>query len=344
MQQFILEDGTPQRRHRQRLNELLSSTKGSLRIATAYVTDREFIKKAVKRDTLLLISLLPMDVASGATSVETLGWMLRSGVKCQVLPDRPRLHAKVYIFGTSNAIVTSANLTRNAFDSNIEVGVEINGQAVDEINRWFDELWKIGSPLTIDDLSDLQSHTSLLRQEYSKLKKRAKNDLLLTKQHNLSNVLTDSLQDLFTKAPRFFVCNTDRRQGERTSTGGFALEQEMYNRGLATAWEDFKYPSHMERVEPGDAIFMFAKGVGIIDVGVATAPCEILSPNNPDRVRNFYNEENTKEWRVPVKLLTWTDEAGAYRYKSPNATFWDVTGSDYDEFRKKVKAHFLDDI
>lgn len=343
MHKFILEDGTPLRRHRRRLNELLASTKGSLRIAAAYVTDREFIKKAMGRDISLLLSLSPGDIASGATSVETLGWMIRSSVECRVLPDRPKLHAKVYIFGSSNAVVTSANLTIKAFDSNIEVGVEIAGQAVQEINRWFDELWRMGCPLTIDYLSDLQSRTSNLRREYTKLKKREKSIFSPPNQHNLPNVLTDSLQELFAKAPRFFICNTDRRQGERTSTGGFALEQEMYNRGLATAWEKFKFPSHMEKVEPGDAIFMFAKGVGIIGVGVATASCETLLPNDPDRVDNLSKEQKAKEWRVPIKLLAWTDEASAYPYKSTNFTFWDVTGSRYDVFREEVKTHFLRD-
>lgn len=59
----------------------------------------------------------------------------------------------------------------------------------------------------------------------------------------------------------------------------------------------------MEQVEPGDAVLMFAKGVGIIGIGVATTQCETLSPNEPDRVRNFTYEENTTEWRVPVKWL-----------------------------------------
>jgi hypothetical protein len=338
---LVLEDGTPQRRHRERLRELVGSTTGSLRIATAYVTDRELAKAAAGRETFLLISLLPMDVASGATSIETLGWMLQAGVQCRVLPDRPRLHAKVYIFGHSNAVITSANLTGSAFDSNIEVGVEIDGDAVKEINQWFDQLWIIGSTLTIDELSDLQSRTATLRREYTKLKDRAKTTLKPPKQEELASVLTDSLQNLFTTAQRFFICNTDRRQGERTSTGGFVLEQEMYNRGLATAWETFKFPNHMQEVEPGDAILMFAKGVGIVGIGVATATCETLSPDDPDRVRNFSSEQNTAEWRVPVKWLAWTDEADAYPYKSPNFTFWNVTGADYDKFRDEVKSHFL---
>ena len=109
----------------------------------------------------------------------------------------------------------------------------------------------------------------------------------------------------------FFVCNTDRRQGECTATGGYALEQEMFNRGFAAAWEDFRFPDHMKQVERGDAIFMFAKGIGILGIGTAKGRCEKLSPGNPDRIHNVAQKDNiTFEWRVPVEwLMEWTDEA-----------------------------------
>jgi hypothetical protein len=324
MQDLILEDGSQQRNHRQRLNDLLASTVGMLRFASAYVTDRELLACTTDRERRLLISLLPMDVASGATSLETLGALINSGVQCRVLPDRPRLHAKVYIFGVACAIVTSANLTGSAFDSNIEVGVEVKGSAVKQLTTWFDRLWGIASPLTVSQLSELQRKTISLRRDYIKLKKKTKTKMQVLQTRKPSEVLSDRLQDLFATASRFFMCNTDRRQRERTSTGGYALEQEMYNRGFATAWETFKFPSHMEQVEPGDAIFMFAKGVGIIGIGIAKARCETLMPNDPDRVRNFSYEENTSEWRVPVQWLTWTDEAGAYRCKAPNFTFYSI--------------------
>jgi hypothetical protein len=123
---------------------------------------------------------------------------------------------------------------------------------------------------------------------------------------------------------------------------GYALEQEMFNRGFAAAWESFKFPSHMELVERGDAIFMFAKGIGIIGIGIAKGGCETLAINNPDRIHNFPNEKKIPEWRVPVHWLEWTDEAGAFRWaEAPNFTFWEVTDESYKNFRENVKAHFL---
>jgi phosphatidylserine/phosphatidylglycerophosphate/cardiolipin synthase-like enzyme len=117
---------------------------------------------------------MPMDVASGATSLESLGALISAGVECRTLPERPRLHAKVYIFGSAYAVVTSANLTGSAFDSNIEAGVEIPAEHVAPLLAWFDKLWEIADPLDLKRLAELQSEARDLRTEYVKLKKKAK--------------------------------------------------------------------------------------------------------------------------------------------------------------------------
>lgn len=341
MNDLILETGSGPRHHRKRLMCLLEGTTGILRIASAYVTDRELLLGNTDRERRLLISLLSMDIASGATKLEALGAIINSGAECRVLPDRPRLHAKVYIFGTEHGVITSANLTGSGFDSNIEVGVAVKHEEVKNLTAWFDRLWGIAAPLKISQLCDLQQKTASLRREYVKFRRKTKIKLQVPKKPKPHAGLSDSLQDLFSKAERFFVCNTHRRHPERTPTGGYALEEEMHNRGLATAWESFKYPSHMEEAEPGDAVFMFAKDVGIIGVGVALAKCQKLSFNDPDRIRDFPNEENTLEWRVPVRWLDWKDDAEAYQWKSPNCTFCDVSTSKYEGFREEVRTHFL---
>lgn len=137
----------------------------------------------------------------------------------------------VNILGASHAIVTSANLTGNALDSNIEVGVEVSEGQARELGKWFDQLWQIASPLTVPQLAELQSKTAALPRDYIRLKRRCKGKLSAAKVHKAGGKLTDSLQLLFSNAPRYFVCHTDRRQGERTPTGGYVLEQEMFNRG-----------------------------------------------------------------------------------------------------------------
>jgi hypothetical protein len=101
------------------------------------------------------------------------------------------------------------------------------------------------------------------------------------------------LRDLLDNAPEFFVCNTNRKHSPDGTD-----ENLMRRKKHAICWTSFRYPKRMEQVLPGDAIFMFAKGVGIIGVGRARGKCRALAPGRPGRfTRDFTNDE---EWRVPV--------------------------------------------
>ena len=66
MPKLLAEEGR-QRQHRLRLRQLLESADGPVRVASAYVTDRELLVGVRNRDVRLVTSLLPMDIASGAT-------------------------------------------------------------------------------------------------------------------------------------------------------------------------------------------------------------------------------------------------------------------------------------
>lgn len=339
MIKFILENGPNTRQHRDHLYNLFKNCKSTIRISSPYITERQIITTVSNLEVRLLTSLREIDIIFGSTSIESLNALLTYGVECRSLPPHPKLHAKVYIFGTSSAIITSANFTYNALESNIEAGVEIFGSEVQPIISWFDSLWDIATPVTTKHLSDLQILTSSIRCDFVKIKNRAKS--LIPFRPYSETTLTNPLQELLTSSSRFFICNSNRRDGKRTQTGGFSLEEEMHNRGFVAAWEDFKYPSHMKLVEPGDTIFMFAKGVGIIGIGVATDCYKKLPPHHPDRISSIYEDI---EWRIPVRWLAWTDPIGAYHWKSPNTTFLDISDLKYIDFRINVITHFLGDF
>jgi hypothetical protein len=190
-------------------------------------------------------------------------------------------------------------------------------------------------------LTLLQQQTADLRRDYLKLKSKTKSKLSPMKDDLAPEVFPEDLHDLLDNASRFFVCNTDRKHDVRDSNGKYVLEEKMRSRGYATAWETFKFPSHMKQVQPGDVIFMFAKGVGIIGIGRARKICEKLKPCDSDRIENF-PDNNSREWRVPVDWLDWRDDdEEAYHCKSPNFTFWNVTGDQYSNLRKGIRKHFL---
>lgn len=320
-----------ERLHRQRLQQLLGESNGAVRIASPYVTDRSLLLRETDREIRLITSLLPMDVTSGATNLDVLQAFINSGVECRFLRDRPRLHAKVYIFGTSTAIITSANLTESAMNSNIEVGAELSGASVRGLFQWYEDLWSTAVLLSSAELAALNRDAKSLRREFAKLQKQSSRQIHLPPQLDVAGPQWDELRQLLENASKFFVCNTDRRCD-------IALERAMHDRGYAAAWEDFRYPLHMERVKPGHVILAYAKGVGIIGMGRATGRRELVEPDEPGRIRD---DLRTLEWRVPVKWLDWRDEKDAYSWKSPNLTFWNVSGEKWADFRKGVRQHFL---
>lgn len=331
MSDLLAEASGTQRLHRKELKHLFETTKGPMSIASAYVTDTDLLGAVKDREVRLLTSMARMDFISGASSLDALTRLVKKGVKCRCVSDGPKLHAKVYIFGDQTAVVTSANLTRYGLDSNIEVGVRLGGGATHELTQWFDALWGTADVLDLPTLFEWQQDTAALRIEYSALRKKAMSKPTLPNEVHPAVASVKGLSDLFDNANRFFVCNTNRKYSD-------VAERNMRQRNHATAWEEFKFPAHMEKVKQGNAIFMFAKGVGIIGIGRAKAPPEVLEPDDPDRV----GDSDEREWRVPVDWLAWIeDDADAFSWESPNFTFFDVSSEKYSDLRDGVRKHFL---
>ena len=110
-----------------------------------------FIKKrALKRlllhrpdDVQVITRFNLADFADGVSDVEALRMLLDYGASVRGIQH---LHAKLYLFGTSQAIITSANLTEAALTRNQEFGVVADDAAVIAACRdYFDELWSHAS-------------------------------------------------------------------------------------------------------------------------------------------------------------------------------------------------------
>lgn len=327
----IAESERGQRWHRNILHELVKKTKGIIRIASAYVTDTTLLSDINNQDVRLLTYLSLMDIIAGSSSLNSLAVLIKAGVRCRCVSIGPRLHAKVYIFGNESAIVTSANLTLKALDKNIEVGTHLSGAAVRELILWFDTLWKNrADELDLATLAEWQEQTKVQRAQYSAQWKKIKKQPLAPNAARLSVGAVKRLRDLFEGANRFFVCNTNRKWS-------VDAEDHMRRREYAAAWEEFKYPTHMDEVRRGDAIFMYAKGVGIIAIGRAKAARQVLEPGDPDRIM----KEGKAEWRVPVEWLAWSKDNYAFSWNSPNVTFFEVSRDNYSQLRDSIRKHFL---
>ena len=333
---LLLESGGENRKHAEYLTKLASNCKGPMQIASAYVTDRGLFSSA-KCVRQLLTPLRPIDIVSGATSVETLRSLIDSGVECRTLPDRPRFHGKVYIFGDDTAVVTSANLTLSGIHTNIEAGVSVAGTDARQVANWFRELWDVSTQISISDLSKIADETRGLRNEYERLRKDANTVIPRRPTTEYELAPTSSVAELFGNAKHFFICNTNRRYSGLTETGGFLTEELMFDNNFAAAWESFDYDAHMQQVEAGDAILMYAKGVGIVGLGIALDNCEMLPIGATGRLTD---EIETPEWRVPTRWIAWTDDSAALDYKSSNYTFANISGDSYAQLLADAESHF----
>lgn len=313
-----------ERQHRNKLQNLMKKTSGTVRIASAYVTDTHLLSDIEDQDVRLLTYISRMDIIAGALSLNSLTALITGGVQCRYISKGPRLHAKVYLFDDESAVVTSANLTWKALDENLEVGVHLSGVAVTQLIGWFDMLWNRAEKMDLEILAKWRQETKTERAQYLALRKMAE------KQPPLSTGLSTELLDLFDPGNRFFVCNTNRKHSQED-------EKRMHDRGYAVAWEPFHFRKRMGEVEQGHAIFMYAKKVGIIGVGRAKGQCQILKPGNPDRI----TLGSTPEWRVPITWLAWKEDSNAYLWKGQQGTFFELSGDLLQEAADDIKKHFL---
>src|SRR5258708_5104206 len=95
MSNTILEDGTPNRRHRQRLSELLAKSDGVVRIATAYVTERQFVSAAPNRE--LAPAVVNVVVAAESDDRRPPHRRLFAGRVLHQLDERPGVRASGFV-------------------------------------------------------------------------------------------------------------------------------------------------------------------------------------------------------------------------------------------------------
>ena len=91
------------------------------------------------------------DFAGGVSDVAALRELLEAGARIRGVRN---LHAKLYLFGKSRAIITSCNLTEAALCRNHELGMVIHDWAIIKRCRaYFDNLWDLaGNDLLLDQV------------------------------------------------------------------------------------------------------------------------------------------------------------------------------------------------
>ncbi|MGE9271087.1 MAG: phospholipase D family protein [Verrucomicrobiales bacterium] len=136
------------------LTDALAADPSRLRIICPFikagVLDRLLALKPGKIEVITRFNL--GDFAEGVSDIQALQALLKAKARVRGIWG---LHAKAYLFGTSRAIITSANLTKMALDKNQEFGLVTEDQShISECHTFFDYLWQAGkSDLTQKELA-----------------------------------------------------------------------------------------------------------------------------------------------------------------------------------------------
>lgn len=126
------------------LSEALRADAKELRIICPFIKvgalDRLLSLRPARVQVITRFNLA--DFAEGVSDIQALRRLRDVGASVRGIRN---LHAKVYLFGASRAIITSANLTEGALTRNQEFGVVTDDSAaVATCRAYFDALWRIG--------------------------------------------------------------------------------------------------------------------------------------------------------------------------------------------------------
>jgi hypothetical protein len=121
-------------------------------------------------DIRVITRFSQFDFAEGVSDVAALRLLLANGARVRGIR---KLHAKLYLFGASRAIITSANLTKSALDRNHEFGlVAQDGPIIATCRAYFDDLWRRGgndlAQSQVDSWDETVNHHRALGGRFSK--------------------------------------------------------------------------------------------------------------------------------------------------------------------------------
>lgn len=144
------------------LSDALLADSSSIRIVCPFIKRRaaERLLTQAKPKVIQVITRFNLvDFSEGVSDISALRLLLDSGAQIRGVRN---LHAKLYLYGSSRAIVTSANLTQAALLRNHEFGfVSEDAGILSQCRKYFDGLWGCaGQDLMEGRLTEWESKVS----------------------------------------------------------------------------------------------------------------------------------------------------------------------------------------
>lgn len=155
-----------------RLRQFLEKLENSCFICSPYITLGpmqqlvEVVRKKKVEDIIeikMLTDISPQNLVQKSTDIAALILLMKSVKNVEII-YLPRVHAKVYIAGKSEAIVSSANFTGGGTVANLEYGVSVRDpKMVREITDDITNYAKLGSAVSAAQLDGLKDRVEQLR-------------------------------------------------------------------------------------------------------------------------------------------------------------------------------------
>ncbi len=127
------------------LKRLFQEAKEKIFIVSPFITEDITINDDYKTDCkeINVLTRSPVsytrDYVVGASKIDVLLNMAdRSDINIRYCDN---LHAKIYLFDSKKAVMTSANLTKSGLKRNIEYGVILDVQEIDSVVKFVNTLW-----------------------------------------------------------------------------------------------------------------------------------------------------------------------------------------------------------
>lgn len=129
------------------LNGALAKDHSELRLVCPFIKEgvaKRLLRFGLPRPLNLITRFNLRDFCDGVSDISALRILLEEGAKIRGVKN---LHAKLYLFGASRVMVTSANLTLAALERNHEFGfIADKTEIIYNCREYFDKLWKQAGP------------------------------------------------------------------------------------------------------------------------------------------------------------------------------------------------------
>jgi len=220
------------------INTLIAKS-NKINIAVAFLTDTSVVEKLSEQGCSVRIVVR----LGYPTSPKALDALLKiKNIEARFFSDRS-FHPKLYIFGSSGALIGSANLTHSAMTTNQEIMIHVDAEdnIFSELVDLFSEYWEEAKVLTkqiVDDYKRIYEQFRSLSHDDSKLESEI--------HKKIDKVVGFNIGREKTKQSKSNIFIEDYRKTYQESVGAFNVIRQVYEEIGKRKVPESKIPLRLE--------------------------------------------------------------------------------------------------